>query len=317
MILRRTKAVLLTCVAAVLLAAPGASAKPGYVVLPGHHSVELGLRGSHGFRIGAAKFGRLFYFQVGDERSVATYLNRSPRQKGDGIEAKFPGIGRISVRFQPKGPPQHEPPFFPQCEGGKITKQPGVFVGTIRFHGERGYTSVEATRASGEVVTSEKEICKRSIFDDGPDVETDRTELWAYSRAKGQSAGFNASIWGPSDSPVTSFGASVVERRLGMTIFRITFVSGVESQLIAGDSRPHPLSAIVTPPTPFHGSAEFQRTAAGDSSWTGSLSVHFPGIGEVALTGSSFVARFCQHSGCHGSSVDGLKLPLIAPPSRR
>jgi hypothetical protein len=310
---RRTKAVLLACAVAALLAfAPGANAKPGYVVIPGSHSVELNLKGSHGFRIGAAKVGRYFYFQAGDERSVATYVNRSPKQKGDGIKAKFPGIGRISVRFHPQGPPQREPSFFPQCKGGETTKQRGVFVGTIRFRGERGYTSVKATRASGEVATSEKEICKRSIFDDDPDVEADRTELWAYSKSKGRAVGFSASTWGIPESPLTTFSASVVERRRGMTIYRITFTDGKESQLIAGDSRPHPLSATVTPPAPFHGSAEFERTAEGASSWTGTLSVHFPGLDRVALTGPSFVARFCQHSGCHGNSVDGLRLPLVA-----
>ncbi len=316
--MRRIKAVLLACVVAALLAsAPGASAKPGYVVIPGSHSVELNLKGSHGFHIGAGKVGRFFYFQAANQRSVATYLNLSPKQKGSGIKAKFPGIGRISVQFEPQGPSQREPPFFSRCRGGGTVKQQGQFVGTIEFHGERGYTSVSSARASGEVATTEKEICKRSIFDDGPDVETDRTELWAYSRSKGRSVGFSASTWSPPESPLTTFGASVVERRRGMRIFRHTFASGEESQLTAGDSRPHPLSATVTPPAPFHGSAEFQRTAEGDRSWTGSLSVHFPGLDRVELTGPSFDARFCQHSGCHGNTIDGLKLPLIAPLSRR
>lgn len=313
MCLRRTEAVLLPlAVAALLACAPAASAKPGYVVIPGSHSVELNLKGSHGFRIGAGKVGRYFYFQTADERSVATYLKLSPKQKGDGIKAKFPGFGRISVRFHPQGPPQHEPAFFPQCEGGATTKQRGQFVGTIRFRGERGYTSVQATRASGEVATTEKEICKRSIFDDGPDPVVDRTELYAYSRSKGRAVGFDASTLGPADSPFTTFGATVVERRRGMTIFRGTGASGKSSQLVAGDSRPHPLSATVTPPPPFHGSAEFQRTAEGDRSWTGTLSVHFPGLDPVALTGPSFDARFCQRSGCHGNTIDGLRLPSFA-----
>lgn len=313
MTLRHTKPALLACAIAALAAfAPAASAKPGYVVVPGSHSVELSLKGSHGFRISAGKVGRFFYFQAADLRSVATYLNRSPRQKGSGIKARFPGIGRISVRFQPQGPAEREPPFFHECSGGEIIKQHGRFVGTIRFRGERGYTAVSKTSASGEVTTIEREVCKRSIFDDGPDVETDRTELWAYSKSKGRAVGFDASTLGPPESPSITFGASIVERRRGMEIFRNTFASGEESQLTAGDSRPHPLSATVSPPAPFHGSAEFQRTTEGDSTWTGSLSVHFPGLDQVALTGPGFDARFCQHSGCHGSTIDGLKLPLIA-----
>ena len=314
MYLRSTKSVLLACVvAAALLAAPGAAAKPGYVVIPGSHSVELNLKGSHGFRIGAGKVGRLFYFQTADRRSVATYLKRSPRQKGDGIKARFPGFGRISVRFHPQGPPQREPPFFPGCHGGETVKQPGVFVGTIEFRGERGYTSASRTSAPGEVTTTEKEVCKRSTFDDAPDVERDSIELYAYSRSKGRAVGFDASTLGLPDSPFTTFGASVAERRRGMTIFRGTFAAGKESQLVAGDSRPYPRSATVTPPAPFHGSGEFQRTPEGERSWTGTLSVDFPGLDRVALTGPSFDARFCQRSGCHGNSIDGLRLPFSAP----
>lgn len=318
MIPRHAKPALLACVVAALLAlAPGVSAKPGYVVLPGSHSVELNLQGSHGFRIGAGKAGRLFYVQAADERSVATYLNRSPRQKGDGIKAKFPGFGRIAVRFEPQGQPQHEPPFFPQCKGGKTVKQRGHFIGTIRFRGERGYTSVEATRAFGEVVTTTREICKRSIFDDGAEVEADRTELFAYSRSKERAVGFDASTLGPLEAPSTTFGATVVERRRGMTIYRGTFADGENGQLVAGDSRPYPLSATVSPPPPFHGSAEFQRTPEGDRTWTGTLSVDFPGLDRVALTGPHFDARFCQHSGCHGNTIDGLRLPFVAPVLRR
>lgn len=311
--LRCTKAVLLPLAVAVLLVfAPAASAKPGYVVIPSSHSVELNLKGSHGFRIGAGKVGRYFYFQTADERSVTTYLKLSPKQKGYGIKAKFPGFGRISVQFHPQGSPQHEPPFFGSCSGGETVKQRGRFVGTIEFHGERGYTSASRTSASGEVATTKKEICKRSTFDDAPDVERDSIELYAYSRSKGRAVGFDASTLGLPDSPFTTFGASVAERRRRMTIFRHTFATGKESQLVAGDTRPHPLSATVTPPAPFHGSAEFQRTAEGERSWTGTLSVHFPGLDPVALTGPSFDTHICQNSGCHGNAIDGLRLPSYA-----
>ena len=39
-----------------------------------------------------------------------------------------------------------------------------------------------------------------------------------------------------------------------------------------------------------------------------SLTVPFPGLGRVALTGPEFSARFCQHSGCTGNSIDGHRL---------
>lgn len=318
MTLRRTKAVLFACAVAALPAfASSASAKPGYVVSSGSHSVELDLKGSNGFRIGAAKYSRVVYFQAANGRSVASYVGRSLEPEGNGIKAKFPGIGHISVRFQPQGAPQRESSVFPGCSGGETVRQRGRFVGTIEFRGERGYTSASRTSAPGEVATTEREICKRSIFDESSDPDVDRTELFAYSRSKGRAIGFDASITGPSWSPTTIFGASIVERRQGVSIFRHTFVSRDGSQLIAGDSRPYPLSATVTPPAPFHGSAEFQRTPEGDRSWTGSLSAYFPGLDLVPLTGPDFDARFCQHSGCHGNSIDGLRLPFTSPLSRR
>jgi hypothetical protein len=306
---------LLCGVTALLATAPAAAtAKPGYVVTtPAGHTVELNLRSSHGYRINIGKLGRYVYLGASEGQSIAFYVVRSLEPKDTEIKAGFPGVGRISAQFNPKGPPQREPPFFPGCHGGETIKQRGHFIGTIRFRGERGYTSVKTTRARGEITTTTKEVCKRSMFGESPDPVEDRTELFAYSRSKGRAIGFTASTTAlGSITSFTAFGASTVERRRGMTISRHVLAPGDESQLVAGDTRPYPLSATVTPPAPFHGSAEFQRTIEGDRAWTGSLSVSFPGLDSIALTGPRFDARFCQRSGCHGNAIDGLRLPLTA-----
>ena len=309
----RTWTVFLACATALLLAPPGASAKPGYVVFPGYRSAAFSLEGGHGYRIYVKRRGRQVFLLAGDGRSIAGYLTRSPAPRRDEIRARLPGLGRISVRFRPKGPPQHIPPFFSRCHGGGAVKQPGYFVGTIRFRGERGYTHVRATRARGEIETVDKEVCRRSMFDEsGSDSDpNEQTELLARSQSGSRGIGFSASSTTiPGLTSPTFFSASVWERRRGMEISRSTFVTGKKGDLVLGDTRPSPLSATVTPPAPFQGSAEFQRDAEGNSTWTGSLTVPLPGLGRVALTGPGFTARLCQPPGCTGPSVDGHRLPV-------
>jgi len=312
--LTRTRVALLACgVTLLLAAAPGASAKPGYLVLPGYYSVELNLKGSHGYRINIGKVGRRYvYLLASGERSVVAYTAPSLAPRGSEIKAKFPGLGRVSVRFRPQGPPRNSrAPVFPRCKGGKTVRQFGYFVGTIRFRGERGYTSARATRPKGVIETHEKEVCRGSMFDESPEPVADRTELHAISISGCRGAAFSASQHGDPVN-LTFFDGTIAERRRGMTITRSIFVTGKASDITIGDTRPFPLSATITPPPPFSGSAEYQRTPGGDRTWTGSLTVPFPGLGRVSLAGPSFSALLCQHSGCHGPSVDGHSLPLTA-----
>lgn len=307
---RRTFASLLACtLVALLVAAPTASAKPGYVVFPGGQSMELSLKGSHGYEIEVDKEDRSISLSAYKDRSSVVYSVRTSGSEDDRIEARFPGVGRVSVRFRPEGPPRERAESFPGCRGGETVEQRGYFVGTIRFRGERGYTSVDATRARGATKTTKKGACKRSTFDDNSELEKDSTELWAYSRSSRRAVGFYAlHTVIPSITTTTLVGALVAERRRGMAILRDTFASLEKSPIFPGDTRPNPLSATVTPPAPFHGSAEYLRTPEGERTWTGTLAASLPGLGRVALAGPSFSARLCQHSGCHPPGIDGVSL---------
>lgn len=303
---------------ALLFSSSAAEAKPGYVVVsPGYRSVEMNLKGSNGFAIQVGVSNRRYTeLFASDGSSVVVYLIPRTRTNGDGIKARFPGVGRVSVEFRPAGSEQREPGFFPSCHGGESVRQPGYFVGTIQLRGERGYTAVQATRARGEIVTATREICKRSIFDDsGEKVKEDATELYAYSKSGGRTVGFYGStVRVPALSIIsTSFSGYIAERREGMTIVRHTIARGRERQLIPSDDQPYPFSAAVTPPSPFQGSAVFQRMPGGENSWTGSLSVDFPGRGEVPLAGPSFTARLCQHSGCRRGARQAFATTISQP----
>lgn len=294
----------LACTILALLATPVlAGAKPGYVVLPGYHAVELNLEGSHGYSIQITKTNRFVEMYVNRDPDNAVYLIRRRQTNDDGIEAEFPGVGRVSVEFHPVGPPQKEGGFFPPCKGGKTTKQPGYFQGTIHIRGERGYTSAHTDRALGEVATVTKEICKRSIFNHSKSTPAEgETRLFATSGPKhGRSVALSANTVNFGSTVETFFVGSAFERREGMGISRQAFVRGTAADLALGDTGEYPASATITPPAPFHGSAAFQRVPEGENSWTGSLSVVLPGLGRVALAGPSFSAKLCRDSGCRPS----------------
>ncbi len=227
------------------------------------------------------------------------------------------------MQFHPAGRAHKEQHFFPQCKGGHTVKQPGYFEGTIRIRGEHGYTAVHTSRASGQATTATKEVCKRSIFNPSkPDPLESRTLLSAYSKAGKRTIGFSAVTVDSPPLNVTFFAGSVTERREGMEIFRQTSTDkGKAGDLAASDASEHPPSAIVTPPSPFHGSAVFQQTPDGDNTWTGSLSVDLPGAGRVALAGPDFSATLCRDSGCPSGNqatfVGGASGRLATTPSRR
>jgi hypothetical protein len=222
--------------------------------------------------------------------------------KGNRIEATLPRLGRILVDFQATGRAHREPGFFPPCDGGETVKQQGYFHGSIRLRGEHGYTSAEATRAPGQMVTTAKEVCKRSIFNDGPEPKAEEAPyLFAWSSSKGRSVTFSATALETPGlaSPASVFFSGIVrERRQGMAIFRQAVARGSADTFARADESEFPASATVTPADPFQGSATFQRKPEGANAWRGTLSVDLPGLGRVALSGSGFSAKFCQFSGC-------------------
>jgi hypothetical protein len=302
----------LLCAAAALLVTPaGAGAKPGYEVTPRAHLAELTLKGTHGYEISLfERDRRSLSVDVSKlEGSIfaplvaAEYLIHQHKMRGDGIAGTLPGLGRVSVRFHPVGVPQREEGFsLPGCRGGGLVKQPGYFKGTIRFHGERVYTTAHATRAHGEVTTREREVCKRSpkhLPEGMLPMGLITARLRAISKSGGRLVRFSVGSFEPLTPKLrdADVDASIDERRKGMRISRYIIASG-RHVLRPGDSSDFPASATIAPPAPFHGSAVFERGSRGQISWTGSLSVPLPGAGLVPLTGRNFSASLCQEGGC-------------------
>jgi hypothetical protein len=301
----RISGLLLFLASLFLLAPVGAIAKPGYVTTasPRSRQAELTLKGTHGYEIQIVEFKR-DSLEVSASQGKNLVLYRVLHQvKGDEIAGRLPGVGQVALKFHPVGSPHKVPRFFPQCRGGGEVKQPGYFQGTIRFHGERGYTAAYATKAHGMVVTAAKEVCKRSVFEHHEPTQAQATRVSAHSKSARRAISFYGSTvaLSPPAPPTTVFSASAQEWRGGMFILRLVTALGKAADLTPSDSSPLPASASVTPPGLFHGSAAFQRQSS-SGEWTGTLSVSMPGLGPVALAGPGFSATLCQDSGCPTSA---------------
>lgn len=215
----------------------------------------------------------------------------------NGLEASFGRLGAISVRFRASG--KVERIKWPKkCGGGQVEAKLGSFVGTIRFTGERGYTEVDAHRATGGIgnllaLSAPHNARARTIYLCGSSErsgkpEEEPQEPFLYVQSKGRTIGFLAistPSLSPQQPPESLFNANVSEKRGRISISRSISANGPASDFIFNSAFS---AATVAPPAPFVGSASFQRNADGSTSWTGSLSVPLPGRGMVRLAGPNF-----------------------------
>jgi len=211
------------------------------------------------------------------------------------VRARFGGRGRINVKFRPHKVVTRKPP--PHCKGAPKVTRTGVFVGTIRFHGERGYTEIDASRAPGKLRTTPRWKCESrppppnqeeveirplaktaASTENGPIVLTAKRKRTMFEAAADRY---------PREEGLTRFLAGRSERRPHVRIERGAYAFGEDRTFVFTRGL---TEATVRPPWPFTGSASFLRGAAGRG-WTGSLRVKLPGAGTVPLTGSGHAAR--------------------------
>jgi hypothetical protein len=284
--MRSRLAMLAFCAIAACLPASAASAR---------RTAEFHLQGSNGYTT--------FFTFSGPEASVAAigvpsplvvvsavYISRK-RFDGDRIRARFGSRGRVAVEFKPSGKAAYRwPPR--RCEGKPRVTQPGVFVGTIRFEGEGGYTSVDRSRARGEVRTPARWECRsKRAHEAGLDPEAERFTVLTASAGGFPLASFSTTASRPRGrSGETMFVASRLEGLpTRMTVIRRVFVHGEDESFSFDEALS---TATAAPPPPFEGTAAFTREPGGKGgSWLGSLTVDFPGAADVPLAGEGFHAR--------------------------
>ncbi|HEX8752030.1 MAG TPA: hypothetical protein VF731_01325 [Solirubrobacterales bacterium] len=279
----------------------------GHVVLNVSYTcaLQFTLHGSNGYAItvsGDPEGGRFSDVEVNiDKGSVGAFYLGHGHVTPTGIHANLGGLGRISVSFRPsdkvrgvrisKRCLKHRPPV--------VKARLGIFVGTVSFHGEQGYTTVNAHRAVGGLgdplaIKGGKPACDWHASPAEKHEEEQSVQLTADDKRSGVSFSV-APLFGtwPSQGlghpgPTNGndlFLVAQSEKKHGLFVLRAV---GAAAPASAFSFDPVLTSAIVTPPAPFIGTGTFLRNADGSASWTGSLSVPLPGLGTVSLTGTEY-----------------------------
>jgi hypothetical protein len=214
------------------------------------------------------------------------------------IAASFGKFGKLDVRFHPSGQVVESPPRR-HCKGvDHFTSRHGVFTGRVRFEGEEHYVAVRSHRARGRVRSPIQLSCASSRFRSR--INT-RARPVRQPSSPGSSASFTASArHGIASTELFVFGnrhkttsVAVVEESIG-SVAEIRYGLSVSHQqtFTLNDAL---TSATLAPPAPFHGTGTYRAAPDGTRSWTGPLSVSFPGASRWPLTGDEFKASL--HAG--------------------
>jgi hypothetical protein len=208
------------------------------------------------------------------------------------LQATFGELGSVAMHFRPSSNRSWQKPRR-HCDGaGRFINRRGVFVGDLRFTGEGGYVSVHAHRAKGQVSSIAPQC------DSGAPVQrVKRASRPSSAGPPGPESKFLSASWRHA---VTSASFAAIGKG-GLTIFfastqqsdgsvaklRFAFGFGAPKAFAVDDALTF---ARVSPPRPFRGTGTYRAAADGTTTWTGSLSVNFPGAAHFPLTGEPFEA---------------------------
>lgn len=276
------RALLPSALTARLLAQHGAPVKPALRFRSG-----FVVEGSNDYKVGVSTFGGAVILEVWrgkkEQRTSTAYLARGVSTP-ERLQATFGQFGRVSMRFREsrnrswRGQRRN-------CRGSsRFVKRRGVFVGNLRFRGEGGYVSVRIGRAKGTVVSEAKKCRDRRGPPSLPDLSLlffqPETALLALSREGIDSTAFIA-LEGRRN---TLFLVTDEESRGKLAIVRV----GVVRERSPIQINEALTSVRLNPPAPFHGTGRYLAFPDGSSTWSGDLSVNFPGAPRFPLTGPSF-----------------------------
>jgi hypothetical protein len=287
---------------------PGAVAKSGFFVQGPQRWSEFSLPAANGYRVtvSATQATRKSVANVyvraskGRQRTVEYSIRGVSRQDGL-IDAKLPGVGRIAVRFNPKKVTRQT--VADNCKGRATVVRHGIFRGTIEINGEQGYTSVHRRSSRGTITQSFRQVCgqREPGGERGPGPSFHQKILIAGSRKGPSLVSFTAleADFGPKfGGPVVLFLASSEQQHDGLHVSNRVLVEGKASGFSISDPPSSLEAATIEPPPPFQGSATFHLDSPRSSSWTGTLSVELPGVGQVALAGDGFWSALCVDGTC-------------------
>lgn len=231
------------------------------------------------YKVGVTTFGSAVTLVVssknGSNLSETLYVARGVATR-ERLQATFGHFGKVLMRF-------HESSKHPICHGlARFVRHRGVFAGSLRFRGENGYVSVNIHKAAGGILEPAGRCPRRrhhghfdtSIFFDTP------SAFFAESRHGVNFTGLLALEFGPFSDVL----AVHEESRGKLAILRGTFAHPDKPFHVNETAT----AATVSPPGPFHGSGRYRAAPDGSTTWTGDLTVNFPGAPRFPLTGPEF-----------------------------
>jgi hypothetical protein len=202
------------------------------------------------------------------------------------IKVDLGKYGRIDMHWVPNGRVRE---VRLKChERGVITHfyEAGSYVGTLRFRGGRGFTSVtahrvawhrnwySATRACGFSVSTAEPGYGEVIEAERGGHASATAHLFAYKAHKGAKV---------------EFTAHSKETHGRLEISRSAYVDGGAGSLLLKAASP--TTVALDPPAPFYGAATFERIEGSkEGTLTGDLGVEFPDQTKVDLAGKGIEA---------------------------
>lgn len=145
----------------------------------GAPEAAFAVKATNGYTISVEGVGTQVTMAVKGRGATATYSVRG-RVSSRQLKGRFGNLGRIAMRFQARGKPRRIAP--PEgCKGLKRSLSEGVFVGSIRFKGERGYTHLQKKRIRGSLSTGRRWRCGSLEMGGsaaGPGGRLDRLPFW-------------------------------------------------------------------------------------------------------------------------------------------
>jgi len=299
---------LLVCAAALLALPAGASAKPGYFVKEKSLRLSLKLPASNGYSASIRTDGHrqvALTITKGDFLARYVALGRVTRK---GIEADFGPFGRVSLRFRSRAryhpqliPGVKLPPFLKEfCKGRRSVGERGLFLGNIRFEGERGYTRVRAHRLEGKLVRSYRRVCRNPRRASASKAKPREESI--FFAAQAQRFGITRTLLGAEisfssegEEAAITIAVGAEQRKAGRVAVSKAFIliDDLDSVQISPRGT-QPLSAEVKLRKPFEGTASYLEEGKAPPTWTGDLGLRLPGSGLVPMAGPEFEAELCQ-----------------------
>ena len=284
--LRRVPSTLLATVALVALLAPVARAdETTQKGLEGSFT----LKGTHGYTvkalIGATGNGDagLMILSVGKKGEEATYLVHGTVTK-EAVDFDLGALGEVKATVQPTGKKET---LIAKCAGGeKQTIEGSEYVGAIAFHGEEGFTEVEATHTPLVLSALDELLCAGS----GEGRESGEG-LPGVGLSIKRKDGPSLSLSQNHPGARVFYSAHLKEKEGAVTVDRTVGGSLGAGSLSSSSSLK---TARFAPSAPFSGAATYEgrslphSTRPGKGSWRGNLTVDFPGHAAVPLAGPGF-----------------------------